>query len=98
MTWNVELVISIAAGVSVAAIVAAARAIWVRRRVPIALSQAVIRKHYVEQILELSRKDTVTFLDALSPRFTPRGDDFEPDHAGAFQVSQEGQLRPALRS
>jgi hypothetical protein len=75
MSWDVELLISVAAGVSVAAIVAAARAVWVRRRVPIALSQAVVRKRYVDQILALSMLDTVTSLDTLSPRFTPRGDD-----------------------
>jgi hypothetical protein len=75
MTWDVELLISVAAGVSVAAIVASARAIWVRRRVPIALSQAVIRKHYVEQILALSTQEAVSSLDALSPRFAPRGND-----------------------
>lgn len=75
MSWNVELLISVVAGVSVAAIVAAARAIWIRRRIPIALSQAVVRKRYVEQILDLSTKNAVTALDALSPRFTPRGGD-----------------------
>ncbi len=75
MSWTAELLISVTAGVSVAAIVAAARAVWIRRRVPIALSQAVIRRHYVEQILALSTAETVTSLDALSPRFTPRGED-----------------------
>jgi hypothetical protein len=75
MSWAPELLTSVAAGVSVATIVAAARAVWVRRRVPIALSQAVIRKHYVEQILTLSTQDTVTSLDTLSPRFAPRGED-----------------------
>jgi len=76
MSWNVELVISIAAGVSVAIILAVARAIWIRsRRVPMALSRAVIRKKYVQLILDLSKKNTVTSLDALSPRFTPHSDD-----------------------
>lgn len=75
MSWTAELLISVTAGVSVAAIVTAARAVWIRRRVPIALSQAVIRRHYVEQILALSTAETVTSLDALSPRFTPRGED-----------------------
>jgi len=76
MSWNVALVISIVAGVAVAAILAAARAIWIRgrRRVPVALSQAVVRKRYVDQILDLSKEPSVTFLDALSPRFIPRGD------------------------
>src|SRR6202453_2742618 len=75
MSWAPDLLISVASGVSVAAIVAGSRAVWVRRRVPIALSQSVIRKHYVEQILSLSTQDTVTSLDALSPRFAPRGGD-----------------------
>ena len=75
MSWDVELLISVAAGVSVAAIVAAARAVWVRGRIPIALSQAVVRKRYVDQILALSMLNTVTSLDTLSPRFTPRRDD-----------------------
>jgi len=75
MSWPVELTISIAGGVSVAAIVAAARSIWVRRRVPVALSQSVVRRRYVEQILALSTQETVTSLDALSPRFTPHGED-----------------------
>jgi dephospho-CoA kinase len=75
MSWAPDLLISVASGVSVAAIVAVSRALWVRRRVPIALSQSVIRKHYVEQILSLSTQDTVTSLDALSPRFAPRGHD-----------------------
>lgn len=87
--------VSIAAGVSVAAIVAAARAIWVRRRVPVALSQAVIRKHYVEQILELSKKDTVTSLDTLSPRFTPRGDDsqLESLQNAWTDINRKGRVR-----
>lgn len=75
LSWDVELLISVVAGVSVAAIVAAARAVWVRRRVPKALSQAVIRKRYVEEILAQSTKKTVTSLDVLSPRFAPRFDD-----------------------
>jgi AAA domain len=75
MSWPAELTISIAGGVSVAAIVAAARAIWVRRRVPVALSQAVVRRRYVEQILALATQETVTSLDALSPRFAPHGED-----------------------
>src|SRR6202453_1722065 len=75
MSWAPDLLISVASGVSVAAIVDGSRGIWVRRRVPIALSQSVIRKHYVEQILSLSTQDTVTSLDALSPRFAPRGGD-----------------------
>src|SRR5438270_2281151 len=74
MSWAAELLVSVAAGVSVAAIVAAARAAWVRQRVPVALSQAVARRRYVEQILALSAHETVTSLDALSPRFAPRGD------------------------
>lgn len=69
------MLISVASGVAVAGIVAATRAIWVRRRVPTALSQAVIRRHYVEQILALSVQPAVTVLDVLSPRFEPRGDD-----------------------
>ena len=75
LSWDVELLISVVAGVSVAAIVAAARAVWVRRRVPKALSQAVIRKRYVEEILAQSTKKSVTSLDVLSPRFAPRFDD-----------------------
>lgn len=71
MSWVPGLLISIAAGVAVAGIVAATRAVWVRRRVPRALSQAVIRRHYVEQILALSVQPAVTALDALSPRFEP---------------------------
>jgi hypothetical protein len=75
MSWVPELLILIASGVAVAGIVTATRAIWVRRRVPTALSQAVIRRRYVEQILALSAQPAVTILDVLSPRFEPRGDD-----------------------
>ncbi len=75
LSWDVDLLISVVAGVSVVAIVAAARAVWVRRRVPRALSQAVVRRRYVEEILAQSTKKTVTSLDVLSPRFAPRFED-----------------------
>jgi hypothetical protein len=60
MSWVPEFLILIASGVAVAGIVTATRAIWVRRRVPTALSQAVTRRHYVEQILALSAQPAVT--------------------------------------
>jgi hypothetical protein len=40
-----------------------------------ALSQGVVRKHYVDQILALSVQEAVTSLDVLTPRFAPRLDD-----------------------
>src|SRR5262245_9373454 len=68
--WN-GLVVQVTSGVLVAAIVGGARMIWVRRRIPTALSRTVRRETYLSAVLAESRREDVVSLDVLAPRLTP---------------------------
>jgi dephospho-CoA kinase len=69
--WSQDLILTVAGGVIVAAIVAFGQVIWSRRRVPTAISRAVHRKDYLEAVLAESERDTVRSLDVLAPRLLP---------------------------
>ncbi|WNV91744.1 hypothetical protein [Umezawaea sp. Da 62-37] len=70
MQWD-QWVVSVTSGVSVASILAAARATWVRRQVPKALSRSVGRRNYVAEVLQISRQSGVEKLEAFVPNLEP---------------------------
>lgn len=57
-------------GLLVAAVLAAARLLWHRTRVPTALSRPVGRRSYLGAVLAESRRANVTSIDVLAPRLT----------------------------
>ena len=69
--WWEGLGISVASGVLVAVILAAARAAWKRHRIPTGLSRGVYRKSYLDAVLRESRREDVHAIDVLAPRLTP---------------------------
>jgi hypothetical protein len=62
---------SVASGVLVALILATARLIWHRGRVPTALSRRVLRRNYLRAVYTASCHPGVRGLDVLAPRLTP---------------------------
>jgi hypothetical protein len=71
VVWWVVVPGSVLSGVPVVAVVAAARHLVPRRRVPTALSLRVWRRDYVNTVYALSRRPGITKLDVLAPRLMP---------------------------
>jgi len=70
MPWP-QLIVSVAGGVTVAAIISVTRAAWARRRMPRALSQSVKRRQYLSEVHAIAKEAGVERLDALVPNLTP---------------------------
>lgn len=70
MEWD-QLLIPVISGVTVPAILAAARGLWRRKRLPTGMSQRVTRRNYLSKILEMSRDDRIECLDAVVPNLMP---------------------------
>lgn len=52
-----QLVVPVISGVTVPAILAMARALWHRKRLPTGMSRRVTRRNYLSKILAMSRDD-----------------------------------------
>jgi len=70
MQWG-QWLVSVTGGVSVATIIGLARAAWVRRQVPKALSRAVARRSYLAEVLSISQRSDVQRLEAFVPNLVP---------------------------
>jgi dephospho-CoA kinase len=70
MGWD-QLLIPVISGVTVPAILAAARALWRRKRMPTGMSQRVTRRNYLSKILAMSRDDRIDRLEAVVPNLMP---------------------------
>ena len=70
MKWD-QLLIPIASGIAVAAILAAARSLWRHKRMPTGMSRRVTRRNYLLKILAMSRDERVERLDAMVPNLIP---------------------------
>jgi hypothetical protein len=94
-TWPQTLLLSVAGGVLVAAILSVARVIWSRRRIPTALSRAVRRKTYLGAVLGESKRDHFGVLDLLAPRLTrAAGNQMIADIQTAWkQINDRGHVR-----
>jgi AAA domain len=67
MVWN-QWTVSVLSGLTVAALVALTRYLWVRRRVPTVLSRSTRRRDYLLAIQALSKQPELKRLDVLTPR------------------------------
>ena len=70
MGWG-QLGVSVASGVTVAAILALVRALWRRKRIPTGMSRRVTRRNYLSKILAMSRDERVGGLDAVVSNLMP---------------------------
>ena len=70
MEWD-QLLIPVISGVTVPAILTAARALWRRKRMPTGMSQRVTRRNYLSKILAMSRDDRIDRLEAVVPNLMP---------------------------
>jgi len=70
MGWG-QLGVSVASGVTVAAILALVRALWRRKRIPTGMSRRVTRRNYLSKILAMSRDERVDGLDAVVSNLMP---------------------------
>lgn len=71
MTWLAGVPGSVVSGVLVAVVLALARLLWHRGRVPPALSRRVLRRNYLNAVYAASRRPDVRGLDVLAPRLMP---------------------------
>lgn len=71
LPWYAQLTLSVAGGISVASIIAGAKAAWGRRRVPTGLSRAVERRSYLQTIENISKDHQISFLDVYAPHLSP---------------------------
>jgi hypothetical protein len=65
---------SVVSGILVAVILAAARVVWHRTRVPSALSRRVRRRSYLGAVRAESKRPEVRRLDVYAPRLLPARD------------------------
>src|SRR6185312_7780776 len=70
MEWD-QLLIPVISGVTIPAILAAARALWRRKRMPTGMSQRVTRRNYLSKILAMSQNDRIDRLEAVVPNLAP---------------------------
>jgi dephospho-CoA kinase len=71
VVWWVVVPGSVLSGVLVVAVLAVARFLWHRGRVPSALSRRVWRRNYLAAVYALSRRPDIQKLDVLAPRLMP---------------------------
>jgi dephospho-CoA kinase len=86
---------SVVSGVLVAAILAVARMLWNRGRVPTALARRVRRRSYLGAVRAESRRPSVRKLDVLAPRLMPvRSSKTITDIQAAWeQINGRGEVR-----
>ena len=71
VVWWVTVPGSVLSGVLVVVVLAAARHLWHRGRVPTALSRRVWRPNYLWTVYKASRRPDIRRLDVLAPRLVP---------------------------
>jgi dephospho-CoA kinase len=90
-----HLLIPVISGVTVPAILAAARTLWRRKRMPTGMSQRVTRRNYLIKILAMSRDDRIDRLEAVVPNLMPAGGSqtLRDIQEAWAQINQRGSVR-----
>lgn len=93
--WFTAVPGSVVSGILVALLLAVARLMWHRVRVPTELSRRVLRRNYLRAVYAASRRLGVLGLDVLAPRLTPaEGNKTITKMQAAWeQINRKGKVR-----